>query len=118
MRHLRAYAEYVAEATEDALAYAEYVAEQIEKAQMHEAISGTEIPVPVNGKGSYFGPAYGDTESPNTIDSHDTKVIYSQMDGKFYTEDDYNDLYQDYLKKGGKPLQGFSIENIETILSH
>jgi len=78
-----------------------------------EAISGTEIPT--NPNFSYFGPAYGTQKSPNTINLHDTTVILAS-DNKFYAEDDYNDMYQDYLKKGGKPLDGFSLENIDIIL--
>ena len=75
-----------------------------------EEISGTELVGPV-------GPAYGETRLQNkTIDSSDTNVIYSDLDGKIYTEDDYNNLYNDYLKVGGKPLHGFTNENIDIIL--
>lgn len=78
---------------------------------INEAISGTELVGPI-------GPSYGETGLQNkTINSHDTNVIYSDLDDKFYTEDDYNQLYNDYLKNGGKPLTGFSKENIDTILS-
>ena len=77
-----------------------------------EEISGTELIGPV-------GPAYGDTGLPNkTISSHDTNVIYSDLDGNFYTIDEYNNLYGDYLKNGGPPLHGFSKENIDIILTH
>lgn len=76
-----------------------------------EELSGTEFIGPV-------GPAYGDTKLQNkTINSHDTNVVYSDLDDKFYTEDEYNELYNNYLKDGGKPLNGFSKENIDTILS-
>jgi len=75
-----------------------------------EEISGTELVGPV-------GPAYGETRLQNkTIDDGDTNVIYSDLDSKFYTFDEYNYLYQDYLKQGGKPLHGFNKENIDTIL--
>ena len=64
-----------------------------------------------------IGPAYGDTHLPNkTIDGHDTSVIYSEMSGRIWTEDEWNDLYVGYLKAGGKPLNGFSKENIEFVL--
>ena len=68
---------------------------------MKEA-SGTELIGPV-------GPAYGETGLQNkTISQDDTTVIYSDLDGKFYTIDEYNDIYGEYLKKGGSPLQGFT----------
>jgi hypothetical protein len=31
-------------------------------------------------------------------------VVYSDMFGKAVTYDDYQNLYNDYLKKGGTPL--------------
>jgi hypothetical protein len=74
-------------------------------------VSGTELVGPV-------GPAYGETRLQNkTVSDRHTTVIYSDLDGKIYTIDMYQDLYQDYLKKGGKPLEGFNKENIDTILS-
>jgi hypothetical protein len=33
-----------------------------------------------------------------------------------YTIDEYNQMYQDYLKKGGSPLDGFSKQNLEKII--
>lgn len=73
--------------------------------------SGTELVGPI-------GPGYGDTSLPNkTISSSDTSVIYSDIDGHIYTMDEYNQIYNDYLKKGGNPLQGFTLDNINTILS-
>ncbi len=78
---------------------------------LNEEISGTELVGPV-------GPGYGETRIQNkTIDSHDTNVIYSDIDCNFYTIDEYNELYNNYLKSGGKPLYGFSKENIDIILS-
>lgn len=77
-----------------------------------EEVSGTELVGPV-------GPAYGETRLQNkTVTSHDTNVIYCDIDSKFYTIDDYNNIYQDYLKRGGKPLDGFSLDNIIEILEH
>jgi hypothetical protein len=76
-----------------------------------EEVSGTELVGPV-------GPAFGETRLQNkTINQHDTFVIYSDLDGNFYTIDEYNELYNEYLKLGGGPLDGFSKENIDTILS-
>lgn len=73
-------------------------------------VSGTELVGPV-------GPAYGETRIQNkTISTDDTNVIYSDLDDKFYTIDEYNNLYQEYLKNGGEPLNGFSKENLNIIL--
>lgn len=76
-------------------------------------VSGTELVGPV-------GPAYGETRLQNkTINSHDTNIIYSDIDDNFYTIDEYNELYNQYLKNGGTPIQGgFSKENIDVILSY
>lgn len=75
-------------------------------------ISGTELVGPI-------GPGFGETGIQNkTLDGSDTAVIYCELDGNFYTHDNYNDLYGDYLKMGGKPLMGFSKKNIETILQY
>lgn len=77
-----------------------------------EAVSGTELVGPV-------GPAYGEIRLQNkTIYSHHTNVIYSDLDSKFYTIDEYNNIYGEYLKKGGSPLDGFSKENIDKILTY
>lgn len=77
-----------------------------------EEISGTELVGPV-------GPAYGETRLQNkTVDFHDTNVILSNIDNKFYTIDEYNELYNQYLKSGGKPLNGgFNRENLEILIS-
>lgn len=76
-----------------------------------EEISGTELVGPI-------GPAYGETRLQNkTVTSHHTNVIHSDINGKFYTEDEYNELHTEYLKAGGKPLSGFSKENIEQMLN-
>lgn len=78
--------------------------------QFNEEVSGTELVGPV-------GPAYGETRLQNkTVDFHATNVILSQLDNKFYTIDEYNELYNQYLKLGGKPLDGFNKENLETII--
>lgn len=80
--------------------------------QFSESISGTELI-------GHMGPNYGEWVSPNTISKSDTNLIYSELDDKFYNEDDFNQLYNDYLKKGGKPLQGgFSKNNIDIIVSY
>ena len=79
---------------------------------LKEEVSGTELVGP-------GGPGYGETGLQNkTVNAHDTTVIFCELDSKFYTIDDYNNIYGDYLKSGGKPLDGFSIENIVEILNY
>ena len=77
-----------------------------------EAISGTEL------VGS-MGPAYGETGLQNkTINQHDTNIILSEIDNGFYTIDEYNNAYGDYLKAGGDPLpEGFNRENLDSVLT-
>jgi hypothetical protein len=76
-----------------------------------EEVSGTELVGPV-------GPAYGETRLQNkTINGHHTNLI-SGIDDKIYSIDDYQSLYHEYLKKGGKPIHGFSKENIDYIISY
>lgn len=79
--------------------------------QFNEEISGTELVGPI-------GPAYGETGLQNkTVTFHDTNVILSELDNRFYTIDEYNNIYGDYLKVGGKPLDGFNRENLDTVIS-
>ena len=78
--------------------------------QFINEVSGTELVGPV-------GPAYGETRLQNkTVTFHDTNVILCEIDNKFYTIDEYNNLYSEYLKKGGSPLNGFNRENLETAI--
>lgn len=74
----------------------------------------------VNGielMGKDIGMGFGTTElGNNTINSGDTSVLYSDLDSKFYTMDEYNQLYQDYLKSGGGPLNGFNKENLDKMI--
>lgn len=75
-------------------------------------VSGTELVGPV-------GPAYGETRLKNkTFHQRHTSVVFSDLDNKFYTIDEYNQLYNNYLKDGGSPLNGFSKENIDKILTY
>lgn len=77
-----------------------------------EEISGTELVGPV-------GPAFGETRLQNkTVDFHDTNVILSEIDNRFYTIDEYNEIYNEYLVKGGKPLSGFNRQNLDIVLSN
>ena len=78
--------------------------------EFNESISGRELIGPV-------GPNYGDTSLPNkTINTSDTSVIFSEITNKFYSYDEYQEIYNDYLKKGGTPLHGFNKENLEIIV--
>ncbi len=76
-----------------------------------EEVSGTELVGPV-------GPAYGETRLQNkTINTHDTNIIYSNVANGFYTIDEYNELYNEYLKLGGTEVEDeFTEENIDKIL--
>lgn len=80
--------------------------------QFNEELSGTELIGPI-------GPAYGETGLQNkTVTFHDTNIILSELDNKFYTIDEYNSLYSDYLKVGGIPLpDGFNRENLDKVIS-
>lgn len=77
--------------------------------RFNEELSGTELVGPV-------GPAYGETSIRNkTISSHQTTIIEG-IDGNLYTEDQWISLYNEYLKLGGSPLNGFTKENIDLAL--
>lgn len=77
---------------------------------INEEVSGTEIPQKT--KGSYFGPAYGDTVSPNTINAFHTSLTNvdgvnnknskNDLTSDIFTIDDYKELHIEYLKAGGK----------------
>lgn len=76
-----------------------------------ESISGTEM------IGS-MGPGYGNQILPVTMTSSDTQVIMSEIDSNLYTKDDYDNLYQDYLKKRGTPLDGFNQKNLDEVIDY
>jgi ribosomal protein S18 acetylase RimI-like enzyme len=76
----------------------------------NESISGTEM------IGS-MGPNYGEEKLPIPTTT-DTEVLYSPITDTMYTRDEYLDLYNDYLKNGGKPLFGFNKENLDKIVSY
>jgi hypothetical protein len=77
--------------------------------QFLESISGWEL------VGQHMGPGYPEQELPVTLSQSDTEVLMDK-DGNFYVYDDYQTLYQDYLKKGGKPLQGVNNNNLQIVL--
>lgn len=78
--------------------------------EFNEAISGTFDIMP-------YGPGFPRPEFPGTIGKSSTTILFSELTQQFYTDYDYQDLYQDYLKKGGKPLDGFNKQNLDTVLS-
>ncbi len=78
--------------------------------EFRESISGTEITMSM-------GPNYGPVGLPHKPNSKDTEVIYSDRFGKIYTQDQYQEIYQDYLKMGNQPLNGFTLNNLELVLS-
>ena len=75
-----------------------------------ESISGQELV-------GHFGPNYGDQKLPTTLTSYDTSLIRSEIDGKVYSEREYQDIYNEYLKSGGKILNGFNKENLEQVIT-
>lgn len=74
-----------------------------------EAISGWELV-------GHMGPNYGEQENSPMKKAGMTDVLYSDAYGTMVTYDEYQNLYNDYLKKGGSPLQGFNIENLDRVL--
>jgi hypothetical protein len=74
------------------------------------AISGTEL----FGK---VGPNYGEEKLPTTLSNKDTNVCMG-MDGVFYTESDYVELYNQSLKEYSIDpyLRSFNQENLDTLL--
>jgi hypothetical protein len=64
-----------------------------------------------------LGPASHRTQQPITLDRGDTEVVYTELTGVIYTFDQYDQMYNDYLKIGGSPLFGFNKGNLETVLT-
>lgn len=63
------------------------------------------------------GPNYGKQILRNTLSKKDTDLIQSSITGEVYSYDQYQELYNKYLKSGGEILNGFTKENIDKILS-
>ena len=53
-------------------------------------------------------PNYGTTKIPNTLMNQNLEIVTSDISGKSYTLDDFNDLYNVYLKNGGSPIKNIS----------
>jgi hypothetical protein len=77
-----------------------------------ESISGTEL----MNVGGVFGPGYGEQSLPVTLSQSDTEVVLSELTDDLYTKDDYDNLYDDYLKKGGEHLDGFNKINLDKVI--
>ena len=76
-----------------------------------ESISGWEL------VGKDMGPNYPEQKLPVTLAKDDTSVLMG-IDSKFYTENDFLDLYNLYLKSGGKEnLSEFTKGNLDKILN-
>lgn len=74
-----------------------------------EAISGWELV-------GHMGPNYGEQENSPMKKAGMTDVLYSDVFDTLVTYDEYQNLYNDYLKKGGTPLQGFNLDNLNKVL--
>lgn len=84
------------------LKYLEYISE----------VSGTELV-------GAIGPAYGETRIQNkTINKDHTTMTMSKLNNRIYTLDDYNELYNEYIKRIGYIKREFSSENIDFMLSN
>lgn len=81
--------------------------------EFKESISGTELVGPI-------GPGYGETGTQNkTVSFHNTNIILSELNNKFYTIDEYNEIYNEYLSKSGSPLPtGFNRENLDLVITY
>jgi len=75
-----------------------------------ESISGWEL------VGKDMGPNYPDQKLASTLTNNDTSVLLGS-DGKLYSEDEFDDLYNLYLKSGGKEnISDFNQKNLDTII--
>ena len=79
-------------------------------AKFIESVSGTLAPV--------NGPGLPRMELRPTLSQSDTTVVFDEPSNKFYTEDEYDEVYREYLEKGGSPLMGgLSKENLDKVLN-
>lgn len=84
---------------------------KIKRFSQFEAISGWEL------VGQHImGPNYPEQKLAVTLNTSDTEMVLG-IDDNIYTYDDYQDLYNRYLKVGGQPLQGFNKQNLDLVLS-
>lgn len=66
----------------------------------------------------YFGPGYPRQKTPGTIQMSDTSVIFLDLEERMYSFHEYQQLYYDYLKTGGMPLEGFNKQNLLKVLGY
>ena len=78
--------------------------------QFNEEVGGVELV-------GHMGPNYGEEDNDSMIGPTPADVIYSPITSKIYTQDDYQDMYINYLKMGGKPLHGFTDNNLTTVIT-
>lgn len=94
---------------------------------INEEVSGTELPT---GPGGSFGPAFGETRLQNkTITQTNTTFVNvkggenssskNNLTKDLFSEDDYIQLHNDYLKSGGleSDLTDNNEENLITIIA-
>jgi hypothetical protein len=75
-----------------------------------ESISGTLTNV--------NGPGMPRQELRNTLSQDDTNIVFDEITNKFYSEDEYFELYKEYIANGGSPLEGgLNKENLEKVLN-
>lgn len=86
---------------------------KIKKFKEFESISGWEL------VGQHvMGPNYPEQELAVTLSSSDTMTLMAN-NGNFYTQDDYESIFNEYLKKGGKEnLREFNKKNLEQVIQY
>ena len=76
-----------------------------------ESISGWEL------IGNNMGPGYPKQQLYVPLSTSDTQVLYG-VDGKLYTWDDFRDLWNEYVKLGGKEnLSDFTKQNLDKVIT-
>lgn len=63
-----------------------------------------------------LGPASNRTQQQITLDRGDTEMVYTELTDKVYSFDEYEQLYNDFLKVGGRPLFGFNRTNLDEVI--
>jgi|LakMenEpi03Aug12_release.lakeMendotaPanAssembly.Ray.scaffolds.fasta_scaffold200632_2 hypothetical protein len=79
--------------------------------EFSESISGWEL------VGKDMGPNYPQSQLPNSLSTKDTNILIG-IDGNFYTESDYEDLFLTLSKKYklDPNLRQFSRDNLNLLL--
>ena len=82
--------------------------------KLFEELNGVEVP-------NYAPPMYGIEIERPINKSANTTVLFCEMDNQYYTEYDYQSLYQDYLGDGGQPINNcdnFTEENLNFLVQY